>query len=200
PRRAARTASTISRSSRLPEKRRSIRPSAAATPSSWARRISNSVSSLRPSSKAKSTPRASGLERKAPASAFGSSPSALQKALKEVIRLVVITPPQSSSSPMRSATERHRLGLARELEHPVAEGLQIGVVGAAGERALVVALHEDDRLPQRERHVPAQVAHRAAGALLVCGDQPGPRGKALAARDRPERMAQPALGVILLAP
>ena len=38
-----------------------------------------------------------------------------------------------------------------ELDHAVAELLQERVVGRARDRALVVALHEDDRLPQRER-------------------------------------------------
>ena len=57
----------------------------------------------------------------------------------------------------------------------------------AGDRALVVALHEHDALPQRERRVPADVAHRAPRALLVARDQLGARGEALGARDVAER-------------
>ena len=60
-----------------------------------------------------------------------------------------------------------------ELEHALAELLQVGVVGGAGDRALVVALHEHHALPQRQRRVPADVAHRAPRALLVAGDQLG---------------------------
>src|SRR5438445_3915771 len=199
--RAARTAPTIASSSMAPENRRSISPSADATPSSRPSPASNSLSSMRLSSKLNSSSRASGLARKIPTSAPGSSPSAAQKALKEAIRLLVITPPQSISRPERgSAAIRHLLRLPRELEHAVAERLQVWVIGAARDRALVVALHEHDRLPQRERHVPAQVAHRAARALLVLLDQLRARGEALAARDRPQRLAQPALGVALLAP
>ena len=80
----------------------------------------------------------------------------------------------------------HRLGLAGQLEHALPELLQVGVVGRAGDRPLVVALHEHDALPQRERHVPADVAHRAARALLVAGDQLRARREALRAGDRAE--------------
>src|SRR3712207_8253050 len=51
------------------------------------------------------------------------------------------------------------------------EALQVRVVRGARHGALVVALHEHDRLPQRERPVPGDVAHRAARLLLVTRDQ-----------------------------
>src|SRR6202161_616455 len=79
----------------------------------------------------------------------------------------------------RSVAMRDQLGLARHLEDAVAERLQIRIVGRAGDRALVVALHEHDRLPHGERRVPAKVAHRAARALLVARDQLVARRKAL---------------------
>src|SRR2546421_5301861 len=176
--RALRTALTMSCSAELPANRRSIRPSAELTPRSSASPSSNSDSSMRPSSKANSSSRACSFPRKAPASASGFSPSLSQKALKEASRLVVITPPQSISRPRRgSASIGHRLGLAGELEHAVAELLQVGVVRGAGDSALVVALHEHDRLPHGERRVPAQVLHRAPRALLVALDQLGTGGE-----------------------
>src|ERR1019366_17771 len=77
-------------------------------------------------------------------------------------RLVVSTPPQSISRPLRSPASVSRsgamgnlFGLARELEHSLAELLEVGIVGRAGDRSLVVALHEDHALPQRERGAPA---------------------------------------------
>src|SRR5689334_2993357 len=195
-RRAVRTAETIASSSVLPANRRSIRPSADATPSTRARPYWNSVSSILPSSNPNSSSRASGFARKTPASALGSSPSALQNALKEASRLLVITPPQSTSSPRRdSAPIRHVFCPAGELEHALAERLEVRIVGAARDRALVVALHEHHRLPHRERGVPAQLSHRASGALLVARDQLGASGKAVASRDCAERLSQAALGV-----
>ena len=75
---------------------------------------------------------------------------------------------------------------ARELEHALAERLQVRVVGRAGDRALVVALHEHDRLPQRERHVPVERLHRAARALLVALDQLLAAGEAVQRGDAVE--------------
>src|SRR5277367_6346528 len=131
-------------------------------PSSSASRGSNVASSMRPSSNANSSSWASGVERNPSRSASLSMPSAVQKAANESNRLVVITPPQSTSSPLgRSVgTLGHLLGPASELEHALAEGLQVGVVGRAGDGPLVVALHEHDRLPERQGGVPAQIAHR----------------------------------------
>ena len=62
---------------------------------------------------------------------------------------------------MRAAAQAPRvIACARvgELEHALAEALEVRVVGRAGDGALVVALHEHDRLPQRQRRVPAEVA------------------------------------------
>ena len=70
-----------------------------------------------------------------------------------------------------------------ELEHALAERLRgTGRRCVPGDRALVVALHEHDRLPQRERRVPADVGHRAPGALLVARDELGARSGSPAAR------------------
>ncbi len=59
-------------------------------------------------------------------------------------------------SPARSA--RQLASALGERDDAVAEALQPRVVGRARERAAVVALHEDRRLPQGERAVPADVA------------------------------------------
>src|SRR5207237_7401474 len=100
----------------------------------------------------------------------------------EAIRWPGRTPPPSITRPARGAVAiGHLLGLARELQHALTEALEVRVIRAAGDRALVVALHEHDRLPQRERRVPAQVAHRAPCLALVVVDQLRARGKALAA-------------------
>src|SRR5262249_23944354 len=152
------TARTIDSSRTLPANSRSIRPSLAPTPSSDPSSRSNSRSSMRPSSNANSSSRARRLPRKAPMSASGFSPSASQKALKETSRLPVLPPPQSTSRPRRASLATGDLfGQARELQHALAELLAIGVVGGTREGALVVALHEHHRLPQRERRVPAHV-------------------------------------------
>src|SRR5512144_1088111 len=104
---------------------------------------------------------------------------------------LVSTPPQSTSSPARSAigarrAERGLLGAPRELHDAVAEGAVERVVRRARDRAAVVALHEDDRLPERERRVPADVAHRPPRALLVARDELRTRREALRARDGAE--------------
>src|SRR5437870_1755885 len=92
----------------------------------------------------------------------------LQWAVKDVNRFVVSTPPQSIRSAGRGCAPTSSvapacgawpaslaigdlLGLARELEHTVAELLEVGVVGRARHSALVVALHEHDRLPPGAR-------------------------------------------------
>ena len=56
---------------------------------------------------------------------------------------------------LSSAAARQLAGALGELDDALAEAVQPRVVGRAGERAAVVALHEDRRLPQRERAVPA---------------------------------------------
>src|SRR4051812_11921575 len=89
-------------------------------------------------------------------------------------------------------SKRELLCLLGQLDDAFAERLQVRIVGRAGDRALVVALHEDDRLPDRERHVPARVAHRAARSLLVAGDELRARREALLAGDLAEVLAQPA--------
>src|ERR1700739_3826401 len=61
-------------------------------------------------------------------------------------------------------------GTARELDYAFAEALQVRVVGRARDRALVVAFHEHDRLPERERDVPVEVVHSTPRAGLVTGD------------------------------
>src|SRR3954471_9750024 len=154
-----------------PAKRRSISPACSATPSATASRGSKSASSMRPHSKSMSSARASRSPRKRSRSAPASRPSVVQKAANESNRLVVITPPQSSRTALRSPATGKRLRAPRELHDALAEALQVRIVGGAGHRALVVALHEDDRLPQRERAIPADVGHRAPRALLVARDE-----------------------------
>src|SRR4051794_5276194 len=92
------------------------------------------------------------------------------------------------------------LRLLGQLDDAVAERPQVRIVAGAGDRALVVALHEDDRLPDGERHVPAHGAHRAAGALLVAGDEFGPRREALLARHLAEVLPQSRGRVVGLRP
>src|SRR5688572_28555944 len=154
-------------------------PSCSRTPSTAANRFSNSASSSVPSSRSKSRPRASGSCMNASRTRACSSPSASQKLANDAKTFVVRTPPKSTSSPLRVATERRLLGAVRELQDALAEPLEVRVVGGAGDRPLVVALHEHDRLPQRERLVPADVGHRPAAALLVAGDELGAAREAL---------------------
>src|SRR5437588_7530325 len=185
-----------------------MRP-AGSTPRSGASCASKTSSPSSPFSSAMRSSRKSGFAAKLSRSFCGSTPARTQESWKDANRFVVSTPPQSTSRPLRcpladssplSTSISHLLGLSRELEHAVAERLQVRVVRSAGERALVVALHEHDRLPQRERRVPAQIAHRAPRPLLVSVDQPRPRRKALAPRDPAERLAHPAFGIAGLGP
>src|SRR3954453_1265797 len=179
---------SMSRSGCIPPNSRSIRPSArsGARPSSSAKRCSNSGSSSLPSSRSKSSCRPSSSLRNAVRTWSGVRLSASQKALNDSKMFEVSTPPKSTSNPVLAVTERHLLRAPRQLDDTLAEAAQERVVGRARGRALVVALHEDDRLPQRERAVPAHVAHRAAAALLVARDQLVAGRKALGARDRAE--------------
>src|SRR3954467_293802 len=169
----------------MPPKRRSL--------SRWARwgarprcapncRSKSSLASL-PSSRSKSSWRPCSSLRKASRTRSGASPSASQKAAKLSKTFVVRTPPKSTRSPLRVATG-HRLRAVGQLDDALAEVLEERVVGRAAHRALEIPLHEDDRLPERERAVPAHVAHRASAALLVARDQLVATGEALLARDR----------------
>src|SRR4051812_23731862 len=181
------TAISMSRSGRMPPNNRSIRPSARSggSPSSSPNPRSNSGFSSLPSSRSKSSWRPTSSLRNASPTRSGLRPSASQKAWKDSKTFEVRTPPKSTSSPL-SAAKSHLLRPARQLDDALAEAAQERVVGRAGGRALVVALHEDDRLPQRERPVPAHLADRPPGALLVARDELVARGEALAARDRVE--------------
>src|SRR4051794_28924126 len=181
------TAISMSRSGRMPPKRRSMSPSArsGARPSSSAKRVSNSGSSSLPSSRSNSSSRPSSSLRNASRTRSDDSPSASQNAANDSKMFEVSTPPKSMSSPLR-AGKRHLLRAARELDDALAEPAQERVVGGAGRRALVVALHEDDRLPQRQRAVPADLADRAPRALLVARDELLAGREALRAGDRVE--------------
>src|SRR3954469_11764692 len=181
------TAISMSRSGRMPPKSRSISPGPrdASSPRCAQKRRSNSSSSSLPSSRSNSSWRPSPSLRNAPRTVSASSPSASQNALNDSKMFVVRTPPKSTSRPLRGA-KSHRLGALGELDDAVAEPLEVRVVRRAGHRALVVALHEDDRLPQRERPVPLHVAHRAPGLLLVTRDQLRADREALGARDAAE--------------
>src|SRR4051794_29331833 len=179
------TAISIMRSAVMPPKSRSIRPSArsGSSPRCAQKRRSNSSLASLPSSRSKSSWRPSSSLRKASRTRSGSRPSASQNAANDSKTLVVSTPPKSTRSPLRVATG-HLFGALGQFDDAFAEVLEERVVGRAAHRALVVALHEDDRLPQRKRPVPLHVAHRAPAALLVAGDQLVARREALLARDR----------------
>src|SRR3954453_8981116 len=181
------TAISIRWSAFMPPKRRSMSPSAR----SGARprcapncRSKSSLASL-PSSRSKSSWGPGSSLRNASRPRSASSPSAEQKAVKLSKTFVVRTPPKSTRSPLRVATG-HRLRALGELDDALAEVLEERVVGRPAHRALVVALHEDDRLPQRERPVPAHVAHRAPGLLLVARDEVLALREALGPRDAAE--------------
>src|SRR3954468_22016115 len=178
------TAISISRSAFMPPKRRSMSPSQRSSlRPRWApkRRSKSSLASL-PSSRSNSSCRPSSSLRNASRTRSGSRPSARQNASKDSKTFVVSTPPKSTRRPL--SAKRHLLGTVGQLDDALAEALEEGIVGRAGHRALVVALHEHDRLPQRERAVPAHVAHRAPAALLVAGDELVARQEALLARHR----------------
>src|SRR3954454_21846711 len=168
----------MSWSSRASAMRRSMSPSGS-TPSSSATRRSKYSGASVPSSRPISASWTGVASRKRRARSSGSRPASAQKAAKEAKTSVVSTPPKSTSRPRRSATEGHLLGPLGELEHALAEALEVGVVGRALDRALVVALHEHDRLPQGQRAIPADVLDRAPAALLVAGDELLPGGEAL---------------------
>src|SRR3954452_5836751 len=164
----------------LPASMRPPSPSPS-TPSIAAKRRSNSASSTRPHSNSTSRSRAASSWRKRSRTLAASSPSASQNEANEAKRSVVRTPPQSTSRPLRLM--RQRLRALGQLDDALAEALEVRVVGGARLRALEVALHEDDRLPQGEGLVPADVRHRAPGALLVAGHELGAQREALLARD-----------------
>src|SRR3954452_23139875 len=182
--RAAFTAPSICASGPLPANIRSTSPSSG-TPSIGAKRRSNSGSSTRPHSNSTSRSRAATSLRKRSRTFAASRPSASQNEAKDANRSVVSTPPQSTSRPRLGATG-HRLRALGKLHDALAEALQVRVVGGAGLRALEVALHEHDRLPQRERLVPADVGHRTSRAFLVARDELRAHRKALLARDAVE--------------
>src|SRR5436190_2056609 len=179
--RAAFTAPSIRASGALPANSRSTRPSSS-TPSIAAKRRSNSRSSTRPHSNSINRSRAASSERNRSRTFAASRPSASQNDANEANRSVVSTPPQSVSRPRLLATGQ-RLRALGQLHDALAEALEVRIVGGARDRALVVALHEHDRLPQRQRLVPADVGHRAPGALLVARDELGAAREALLARD-----------------
>src|SRR5512133_3040663 len=174
-------------------------PSCHASPRAAESRGSKSTSSMRPHSKSTRSVRASRSWRKRLARMSGSRPSSAQKARNEPNRSPVITPPQSSRTALRSAATGERLRTLGELDDALAEAFEIGVVGGPGHRALVVALHEDDRLPQRQRAVPADVRHRAPGALLVAGDELLAQREALLARDA-RQLEHPSRWVVAIDP
>src|SRR3954453_22716952 len=177
------TAISMSRSGRMPPKSRSMSPGprAGSSPRCAQKRRSNSSSASLPSSRSKSRSRPSPSSRKAERTVSGSSPSASQNALNDSKMFVVRTPPKSTSSPLRGA-KGHLFGALGELDDALAEALEVRVVGRPAHRPLVVALHEDDRLPQRERPVPLHVAHRAPRLLLIARDQLRAHREALAPR------------------
>src|SRR3954465_13109834 len=179
----ARTPSTIASSRAAPAKRRSMSPSCHARPRAVESRGSKSTSSMRPHSKSTSSARASRSWRKGLAGVSGWGPPRAQRAQNEPNRSPFITPPQSSRTALRSAATGQRLRARRELDDSLPEPLEIRVVRGPGDRALVVALHEDDRLPQGQRAVPADVGHRAPRALLVAGDELLAQWEALLAGD-----------------
>src|SRR3954454_2429154 len=185
----AATASIISSSGPRSAQRRSIRFSlrSSSSPSAAPNCRSKSASSIWPSSRPKSSPRAVSSSRNAWRTKSGSRPSRSQKPANAVNTLVVSTPPKSTSNPRRGlSTEGRLLGALGEHQHALAELLEVGVVGRARDRPLVVALHEDDRLPQRQRLIPADVGHRAAAALLVARDELLARREAVLPRDAGE--------------
>src|SRR4051812_23698836 len=196
------TASIIASSGPMSAHRSSISVSARSSPSPSAPASprENSRSSSRPSSSSNSSERALSSSRNASRTCSGSSPSRSQKPANAAKTFVVSTPPKSTSRPLRpSGAKRELLGALGDLDHAVAERLEERVVGAPGHRALVVALHEHDRLPRRQRQVPAQVADRAPAALRVALDHRGARREALLPRHRAQPR-QPALRIARLRP
>src|SRR3954454_21756633 len=157
-----------------------------ATPNRAAKRGSNCSPVSAPVSSPASRSRAVGSSpAKRSRTASEGRPSAAQNAWKEANTSVVSTPPQSTSSPRSSAT-RYRQGALGQQRHAVLEHVEERVLGRAGQPALVGALEEHGRLPQRERRVPAQVGHRASRLCLVAADQLLPPGEAALARHAAE--------------
>src|SRR4051812_17000381 len=86
-----------------------------------------------------------------------------------------------------------------QLGHAVLEAIEERILGRAGQPTLVGTLEEDRGLPQGERGVPVDVAHRAPRALFVAGDERLAGGKARAPGDGAQRQAD-ALRVARLRP
>src|SRR3954447_23414753 len=179
----ARTPSTIASSRAAPAKRRSMSPSCHARPRAVESRDSKSTSSMRPHSKSTSSARASRSWRKRLGRSSGARPWWARRVRNNLTGSPFSPPPQASRTALRSAATGQRLRARRELDDALPEPLEIRVVGGPGHRALVVALHEDDRLPQGQRAVPADVGHRAPRALLVAGDELLAQREALLAGD-----------------
>ena len=205
PARAARRARrrACARRGRMPANRRSIRPSAVASPSSAAKRASNSASLDAPASRsrraASRAARVLAEQRRARCRAPG--PRRGRTRANESKTLVVRTPPKSTSRPSRGHAPlpcaiRH--ARSASVGHALLEQVEERVVGRAREAALVGALEEDRGLPQRQRHVPAHVGHRAARARLVARDQllagreARAAGEAAERRERGSRRRRPA--------
>src|SRR5437763_11938140 len=127
-----------------------MRSAESATPRTCAKRGSNSASLSLPTSRSKSSWRASGSPRKRCATASGSRPSARQKASKDPKTLVVRTPPKSTSRPRRGGASSLAMGdvprALRDLGHALAEHLEERIVGGPGEQALAGPPREDRRL------------------------------------------------------
>ena len=165
--------------------RRSIRP-AWSTPSSAPKRCSKTGSSILPSSNAISTSRNALVAAERLHERVGREPGLAAELAErgEQVRRQHAAPvdEQAGCAPAHSPCATAH-ACSASAGTPAVEQLEEGVVGRAGEQALVGALEEDRRLPQRERRVPGDVAHRAARALLVARDQLGARGEARLRRD-----------------
>src|SRR5215212_8734503 len=186
---AARTASSIVSSARMPANRRSISPPDRLSSSTAANLDSNSSSVKRPVSRSASSSRAIGSFMNRSRTVSGSRPSASQNSRKDAKTSVVRTPPKSTSNPRRapSGTVRDVPCPLGDLRHAPVEQLEERVVGRAREEPLVRALEEDRRLPQRQCLVPVQLRHRPSRLRLVALEQPCQGGESLARGDRGQR-------------
>src|SRR5215211_1662566 len=103
--RAERTAATIGPAGLMPRNMLSIRSAAWLSPRRFAKRRSNSSSSMAPVSRARRSARASGSSRNSRLTAFSSRPFERQKSAKLSQTEVVRTPPKSTRRPvcLRSA-------------------------------------------------------------------------------------------------